>query len=113
MQQKRQDEIELLEAKLADLQSELNLSDEEFERRLLKRLEQEIKFNQIQLEQDLRKEVAAEKKRISALAVSAAWSGWCLNAVCGVEPGEEFAEVGECEAAERDRQAEDAAQGHR
>ena len=42
---KNQEEIDELEAKLADLQGELNLSDDEFEQRLLKRLEQEIKIN--------------------------------------------------------------------
>ena len=36
---RHQEEIDELEAKLGDLQAELDLSDEEFERRLLKRLE--------------------------------------------------------------------------
>ena len=44
---KHQEEIDELEAKLDDLQAELDLSDEDFERRLLKRLEQEIKANQL------------------------------------------------------------------
>ena len=44
---KHQEEIDELEAKLDDLQAELDLTDEEFERRLLKRLEQEIKANQL------------------------------------------------------------------
>ena len=35
-----------MEAKLADLQGELNLTEEEFERRLIKRLETEIRVNQ-------------------------------------------------------------------
>ena len=42
---KHQEEIDELEAKLSDLQNELNLTDDEFEQRLLKRLEQEIKVN--------------------------------------------------------------------
>ena len=42
---KNQEEIDELEAKLSDLQGELNLTDEQFEQRLLKRLEQEIKIN--------------------------------------------------------------------
>ena len=67
---KHQEEIDELEAKLDDLQAELDLTDEEFERRLLKRLEQEIKANQLQLERDLRAEVASEKKRIVNIAVS-------------------------------------------
>ena len=42
---KHQEEIDELEAKLSDLQNELNLSDQEFEQRLVRRLEQEIKVN--------------------------------------------------------------------
>mmetsp|Transcript_30343 Transcript_30343/g.40322 ORF Transcript_30343/g.40322 Transcript_30343/m.40322 type:complete len:87 (-) Transcript_30343:231-491(-) len=45
LENKHQEEIDELEAKLDDLQAELDLSDDEFERRLLKRLEQEIKAN--------------------------------------------------------------------
>ena len=55
---------------MADLQQELNLGDDEFEQRLLNRLQQEISINQKQLELDLKSEVATEKKRILTAAVS-------------------------------------------
>ena len=64
----KQQQIEDLNAKLADLQAELDLPQSEFEERLMKRLRDEIKTNRAQLEVDLKAELAVEKKRLLAAA---------------------------------------------
>ena len=56
--------IDELNAKLVDLQAELDLPQAEFEERLMKRLREEIKMNRMQLEIDLKQELASEKKRL-------------------------------------------------
>ena len=50
--------------KVDDLQAELDLPQQEFEERLMKRLKDEIKINRQQLEIDLKQELAAEKKKL-------------------------------------------------
>lgn len=60
----KQKEIDDLNAKLADLQAELDLPQAEFEERLMKRLREEIKANRAQLEIDLKQELASEKRRL-------------------------------------------------
>ena len=64
----KQKQIDELNAKLADLQAELDLPQAEFEERLMKRLREEIKMNRAQLEIDLKQELASEKKRLLAAA---------------------------------------------
>ena len=57
-------EIDELMNKVDDLQAELDLPQQEFEDRLMKRLKDEIKINRQQLEIDLKQELAAEKKKL-------------------------------------------------
>ena len=61
-------EIAELETKLADLNAELNLPQEEFEERLMMRLREEIKLNRARLETDLKTEIQQEKKKLIAAA---------------------------------------------
>ena len=60
-------EIDELKNKVDDLQAELDLPQQEFEERLMKRLRDEIKVNRQQLEVDLKQELNAEKKKLLAV----------------------------------------------
>ena len=105
---KHQEEIDELQAKLSDLKNELNLSEDEFEKRLLKRLEHEIKFNQDQLEKDLRVEVAQEKKRIIQAAVSHSFiylMSYKQTLLFVLGSREEHPQVGKHQVAKRDSKA--------
>ena len=59
-----------MEEKLRDLEEELGMSDKEFEKKLSDRLKDEIKIKKAKLEEDFKKELNDEKKRISQQAVS-------------------------------------------
>lgn len=109
-----QAEIDELEGKLADLQQELNLSQEEFEARLMKKLQHEIKFNRNQLESDLKNELASEKKRLLQAAVSR--PPLCSPSVTPcllAEPRERRPQSREPEAPKRDLAPQDPPQRHR
>lgn len=62
--QKQEREIAELTKKLKDLEEELNLSDYDFERKLTDRLRGEIKANKAKLDEEFKRELLREKKRI-------------------------------------------------
>jgi hypothetical protein len=47
-----------------DLEDELSLPDKDFERKLTERLREEIKANKIRLDEEFKRELQEEKKRI-------------------------------------------------
>lgn len=51
--------------KIKDLEEELNLPKEEFEKKLAERLREEVKINRIQFDEEMKKTFLEEKKRIS------------------------------------------------
>lgn len=53
-----------MQKKLKDLEEELALPASDFERKLTERLKEEIKANKAQLDEEFRKELKSEKKRI-------------------------------------------------
>lgn len=50
--------------KVKDLEDELSLPDKDFERKLTERLREEIKANKIRLDEEFKRELQEEKKRI-------------------------------------------------
>jgi hypothetical protein len=56
--------IEDLNAKLKDLEYELSLPDADFEKKLTDRLREEIRANRARVDEDFKRELAEEKKRI-------------------------------------------------
>lgn len=49
---------------MKDLEDELSLPDKDFERKLTERLREEIKANKIRLDEEFKRELQEEKKRI-------------------------------------------------
>ena len=49
---------------MKDLEDELSLPDKDFERKLTERLREEIKANKIRLDEEFKRELQDEKKRI-------------------------------------------------
>ena len=68
-----------MEEKLRDLEEELGMSDKEFEKKLSDRLKDEIKIKKAKLEEDFKKELNDEKKRISQQAVSKLLNNFTLS----------------------------------
>lgn len=60
------EEIQELEQKLQDLEMELAMPAAEFERKLADRLREEIKVNKQKIDEDFKRELLEEKKRILA-----------------------------------------------
>lgn len=60
------EEIQELEQKLQDLELELAMPAAEFERKLAERLREEIKVNKQKIDEDFKRELQEEKKRILA-----------------------------------------------
>ena len=49
---------------MKDLEEELALPDKDFERKLTERLREEIKANKVRLDEEFKRELQEEKKRI-------------------------------------------------
>ncbi len=60
----QENEINELMNKVKDLEDELALPDKDFERKLTERLREEIKANKIRLDEEFKRELQEEKKRI-------------------------------------------------
>lgn len=60
----QENEINELMNKVKDLEDELTLPDKDFERKLTERLREEIKANKIRLDEEFKRELQEEKKRI-------------------------------------------------
>lgn len=55
---------------MLDLESELNLPEDQFERKLTERLREEIRANREKVDADFKRELMLEKRRILSQAVS-------------------------------------------
>lgn len=59
-----------MQRKVLDLESELNLPEDQFERKLTERLREEIRANREKVDADFKRELMLEKRRILSQAVS-------------------------------------------